>query len=95
MVRGCCGCWAIRPVVPDTVDGLPVVEIAPYCFADRAVIGGALWPADSADTHEVTGNFVQEVTLPDTVRVIDSAAFYNCRKLHRSWGRRSRFLAPA
>ena len=45
--------------------------------------GGALWPADSADTHEVTGNFVQEVTLPDTVRVIDSAAFYNCRKLRR------------
>lgn len=71
------------PVVPDTVDGLPVVEIGPYCFADRAVTGGALWPADSADTHEVTGNFVQEVTLPDTVRVIDSAAFYNCRKLRR------------
>ena len=45
------------PVVPDTVDGLPVVEIGPYCFADRAVTGGALWPADSADTHEVTGNF--------------------------------------
>ena len=39
------------------------------------MIGGALWPADSADTLEVTGNFVQEVTLPDTVRVIDSAAF--------------------
>ena len=71
------------PVVPDTVDGLPVVEIGPYCFADRAVTGGALWPADSADAHEVTGNFVQEVTLPDTVRVIDSAAFYNCRKLRR------------
>ena len=79
------------PVVPDTVDGLPVVEIGPYCFADRAVTGGALWPADSADTHEVTGNFVQEVTLPDTVRVIDSAAFYNCRKLR--WAKRPTALA--
>lgn len=33
------------------------------------------------DTHEITGNFVEEVTLPDTVRVLDSAAFYNCRRL--------------
>lgn len=56
---------------------------APIVLPTGAVTGGALWPADSADTHEVTGNFVQEVTLPDTVRVIDSAAFYNCRKLRR------------
>lgn len=35
------------------------------------------------DTHEITGNFVEEVTLPDTVRVLDSAAFYNCRRLRR------------
>ena len=71
------------PVVPHTVDGVPVVEIGPYCFADKPVTGGTLWPADSADTHEITGNFVEEVTLPDTVRVLDSAAFYNCRRLRR------------
>ena len=69
------------PVVPHAVDGVPVVEIGPYCFADKPVTGGTLWPADSADTHEITGNFVEEVTLPDAVRVIDSAAFYNCRSL--------------
>lgn len=56
---------------------------APIVLPTGAVTGGALWPADSADAHEVTGNFVQEVTLPDTVRVLDSAAFYNCRKLRR------------
>ena len=71
------------PVVPHAVDGVPVVEIGPYCFADKPVTGGTLWPADSADTHEITGNFVEEVTLPDAVRVIDSAAFYNCRRLRR------------
>ena len=71
------------PVVPYAVDGVPVVEIGPYCFADKPVTGGTLWPADSADTHEITGNFVEEVTLPDAVRVIDSAAFYNCRRLRR------------
>lgn len=71
------------PVVPDMVDDLPVTEIGPYCFADKAVTGGTLWPARMADTHEITGNFVESITLPDTVRVIDSAAFYNCRKLRR------------
>ena len=71
------------PVVPAVVDGVPVVEIGPYCFADKPVTGGTLWPADSTDTHEITGNFVEEVTLPGTVRVVDSAAFYNCRRLRR------------
>lgn len=69
------------PAVPDTVAGLPVTEIGPYCFAEKPVKPGAL--RAGADTHEITGNFVEEVTLPDTVRVLHSAAFYNCRKLRR------------
>lgn len=71
------------PAVPALAGGLPVVEIGPYCFADRPVEGGALWPEDSTETHPVTGNFVEEVTLPDTLRVLHSAAFYNCRRLRR------------
>ena len=69
------------PAVPETVEGLPVTEIGPYCFADKPVKAGAR--RSGADTHEITGNFVEEVTLPDTVRVLDSAAFYNCRRLRR------------
>ena len=69
------------PAVPGTIEGLPVVELGPYCFADRPVRPGARRTGD--DTHEITGNFVEEVTLPDTVRVLDSAAFYNCRRLRR------------
>ena len=69
------------PAVPDTIEGLPVAELGPYCFADRPVRPGARRTGD--DTHEITGNFVEEVTLPDTVRVLDSAAFYNCRRLRR------------
>ena len=69
------------PVVPGTIEGLPVAELGPYCFADRPVRPGARRTGD--DTHEITGNFVEEVTLPDTVRVLDSAAFYNCRRLRR------------
>ena len=67
--------------MPGTIEGLPVAELGPYCFADRPVRPGARRTGD--DTHEITGNFVEEVTLPDTVRVLDSAAFYNCRRLRR------------
>ena len=69
------------PAVPGTIEGLPVAELGPYCFADRPVRPGARRTGD--DTHEITGNFVEEVTLPDTVRVLDSAAFYNCRRRRR------------
>ena len=37
-------------------------------------------PAET-DLHPVCGNFLEEVTLPDGLRVIGSCAFYNCRKL--------------
>ena len=39
-------------------------------------------PASDADTlHPVCGNFLEEVTLPDSLQVIGSCAFYNCRSL--------------
>ena len=69
------------PAVPGVIGGLPVVEIGPYCFAEKPVRPGV--QCTGTDTHEITGNFVEEVTLPDTVRVLHSAAFYNCRKLRR------------
>ena len=69
------------PTVPGTVAGLPVTEIGAYCFADKPVPAGA--NCTGSDTHEITGNFVEEVTLPATVHTLHSAAFYNCRKLRR------------
>ncbi len=39
-------------------------------------------PASDADTlHPVCGNFLEEVTLPDSLQVVGSCAFYNCRRL--------------
>lgn len=67
--------------VPASIEGLPVAEVGAYCFADKPVKAVARLAGSSG--HEITGNFVEEVTLPDTVRVLDSAAFYNCRKLRR------------
>ena len=34
------------------------------------------------ELHPVCGNFVEEVILPDSLQVIGSCAFYNCRSLH-------------
>jgi len=73
------------PSLPASLGGVPVTEIGPYCFAERAVTAGEAWPPESdlRDTHAVTGNFLEEVRLPETVRVLHSAAFYNCRRLRR------------
>ena len=35
------------------------------------------------DLHPVCGNFLEEAVLPDSLRVIGSCAFYNCRRLRR------------
>lgn len=38
--------------------------------------------ASDADTlHPVCGNFLEEIALPDSLQVIGSCAFYNCRSL--------------
>lgn len=75
------------PAVPAAVAGRPVTEIGPYCFsARREPEGGALWGpegADGAPLHPLCGDFVQEVTLPQSVRALHNGAFYNCRRLRR------------
>ena len=37
--------------------------------------------AEPDELHPVCGNFLEELTLPDSLQVIGSCAFYNCRKL--------------
>ena len=37
--------------------------------------------APEEDLHPVCGNFLEEAVLPDSMRVIGSCAFYNCRRL--------------
>ena len=41
-------------------------------------------PAGAAAVdHPICGEFVQEVSLPDSVRAIHNGVFYNCRGLRR------------
>lgn len=37
--------------------------------------------AEPGELHPVVGNFLEELTLPEGLRLIGSCAFYNCRKL--------------
>ena len=37
--------------------------------------------AEPDELHPACGNFLEELTLPDSLRVIGSCAFYNCRNL--------------
>ena len=65
------GCARLTRVFGQTVDG----TCRRYDFDFDA-------PASDADTlHPVCGNFLEEVTLPDSLQVIGSCAFYNCRSL--------------
>ena len=82
----CCGYTATPPcpVLPGQVAGQPVTEVGPYCFSARREPGpGALWPASAGDLHPICGDFVQRVTLPDSVTALHNGAFYNCRALER------------
>ena len=70
------------------IEGFPVVEIGPYCFAQNQRSQPAdarFWSVDgrgpAAYPHPIAGDFVQGVTLPAGVRALHNAAFYNCRKL--------------
>ncbi|MDD4850646.1 MAG: leucine-rich repeat protein [Gemmiger sp.] len=67
------------PVLPAQIAGRPLTELAPYCFAARAAQGGRRTGA--AGDHAISGAFVTAITLPPTLRVVESAAFYNCRAL--------------
>ena len=76
------------PALPVQIEGFPVVEIGPYCFAQNQRSQPAdarFWSVDgrgpAAYLHPIAGDFVQGVTLPAGVRALHNAAFYNCRKL--------------
>ena len=78
------------PALPVQIEGFPVVEIGPYCFAQNQRSQPAdarFWSVDGRGPatypHPIAGDFVQGVTLPAGVRALHNAAFYNCRELTR------------
>lgn len=76
-------------IIPSEVEGYPITEIAPYCFAqtphlpDREEIEETITDNGSSVTalQELCGTSIEEVYLPDSVCRIGTYAFYNCKNL--------------
>ena len=80
--------------VPETVDGLPVTELAPYAFSEKEQQTNTVPVRTEADDGEsfsellaagritrVCGDFLQTISLPDTLQSIGELCFYQCRQL--------------
>ncbi len=79
-----------HPVLPDTLGGAPLTQIGSYAFSassQKAVAQGEQREErigePPASAVPLCGEFLQSITLPDTVQVLGNAAFYNCRRLER------------
>ena len=83
-------------LLPDTLGGIPLTEVGPYCFSPREpacegavfVNEGAAWPSlqaaeEALPGRVLSGRFLEELSLPASVTLLHSAAFYNCRDLAR------------
>ncbi len=75
--------------LPPQIEGHPLTEIAPYCFAreQRGISGDKRETllGDSGEAfclRELHTDAVEEVVLPDSVKRIGGYAFYNCKRLH-------------
>lgn len=83
--------WGESPVVtvPETVEGVPIVAIGARCFSSATpevrgtVHQTAEGGAQKEELTQLCGNYLEEVHLPQTVTLLENAAFYNCRRLWR------------
>lgn len=81
--------------LPDMVEGRQIQVIGAYCFAEKgrlsqelvseAIAAGLGNGTDVPDglLRPLNGNYLREITLPDSVTCLETYAFYNCRKLER------------
>ena len=76
--------------IPQMIDGYEVKVIGEYCFSacnncnNRTTVND--WEkmeklARDRGMNELSGDYVEQVILPDSVHELCSYAFYNCRKL--------------
>lgn len=73
-------------VVPDTLDGMRVTELAEYCFSFKSMpeklktelgIDDILRP----DMTELCDDYIERVILPDGMQKIGRLCFYNCSRM--------------
>ena len=68
-------CYGDSPAiaVPGEINGYPVTEIGNYCFADSARVREA--PERPDGTRSLSGEYLQQVELPDTVKNLEILLF--------------------
>lgn len=81
--------------LPEEAGGRRITKIGAYCFAEKGRLPQTLADevaaaglGDGTNAMEgvlrpLNGNYLREITLPDTVTCMESYAFYNCRRLER------------
>lgn len=69
-------------VLPEQIDGYPLVSIGPYCFSrSQRIPGDAIYSGEIDNRFELCGPLVESVEISHSITFIDSHAFYNCKKL--------------
>ncbi|MDD7403137.1 MAG: leucine-rich repeat domain-containing protein [Butyribacter sp.] len=77
-------------VIPETICGMAVSEIGAYCFAQTNKTGNCEESGDASlrmqlcnegKIRELAGDYLQKVTLPDSIVSLGNLAFYQCRHL--------------
>jgi hypothetical protein len=81
--------------IPEKLDGRNLTRIGAYCFAknahlskelltelEHAGLGDGTNPG-SGLLRPINGEYLKELTLPDTVQGLETYAFYNCKQLRR------------
>lgn len=70
--------------IPDEIDGLPVLEIAPEAFANRTEIRTVVFPKNliQIHSHAFDGCFgIESLVFPNTLEIIGPHAFDSCINL--------------
>lgn len=80
--------------LPDEINGSVITTIGEYCFApnghtqqslseemQRAGLGDGIHPVEGSSLRPLCGNYVQKISLPDSVTSVEAYAFYNCKNL--------------
>ena len=76
-----------RIVLPEEINGLPVVSAAPYAFSAHkdGEEDAETWESEDAfsfgEERLGAGEEVQEIVFPDTLKEIGRYIFYGCKKL--------------
>lgn len=70
-------------VIPEEIDGRPVVDISEYCFANSSKVRAVIIPKTVIEIGELfTNNENIEIVIAEGVEIVGEATFLNCTSLH-------------